>query len=257
MKNFLKPAILPWFVLIAGGIGIGLRFWLLRTGIDKNNLFISGHPAGILLWVLTAIVAVIVIWGCLPLVQANKYSFNFPPAYTGSVGDCIFSLGILLASIQMLRNNADTLSFATAIVGFLSVPALVLSAVFRQKGIKPLFLLHALVCVFWLLRLIALYRIWSPEPQLQNYIFQLFANVFLMLSCYQRTAFDTDCGVRRFHAITHLAAIFFGCLSLVGSQDYCLYGAGSIWAFADLCRLIPMPGWKPHFPRKEKDHDPA
>lgn len=257
MKKLLKPTNLPWFVLSAGIIGIALRFWLLSTGTDKTGLLVSGHPAGILLWLLTAVTAVLVILVCLPLAQANKYSFNFPPSAIGAIGEGSLALGILVANILALIGSADSLSAVTAVVGFLSVALLGLCAFYRWKGIRPMFLLHSFVSIFWILRLVSLYRVWSPEPQLQNYIFQLFANVFMMLSLYQRTAFDVGCGNRRAHAIFHLAAAFFCCLSLIGSRDWFLYGACALWAITDLCRLISMPGWKLNLPKKDDRHDPA
>lgn len=257
MKKILNPANLPWLVLTAGGIGIGLRYWLLSTGIDANNLFETGHPADILLWVLTVVLAALVIYGCLPLIQANKYAFNFPPAILGAVGEGIFALGILSVSIEILRGVSDSLSSATVILGFLSVPALVCCAVCRWKGKQPPLFLHALVCIFFLMRLISLYRVWSPESQLQSYIFQLFANVFLLLSCYHRTAFDAACGLRRSHALTHLAATYFCCLSLVGCQNWFLYATGIVWSITDLCRLNPMPGWKYNLPKKDIRHEPS
>ena len=257
MKKFLKPANLPWFVLAAGVIGIALRFWLLSTGIDDKGLLVTGHPAGILLWLLTAITAVLVILGCLPLAEANKYAFNFPPSLVGAVGDGLLALGILVSSILSLMNASDPLSTITAIAGFLSVIPLAFCAFCRFKGIKPALLFHGFVCIFWVLQLICLYRVWSPEPQLQHYIFQLFANVFMMLSLYQRTAFDVGFGNRRAHAITHLATTFFCCLSLIGSQDWFLYVTCALWAIADLCRLTPMPGWKFNLPKIGNRHDPA
>lgn len=257
MKKFLKTTNLPWFVLAAGIIGIALRFWLLSTGIDKNNFLVSGHPADILLWLLTAATAALVIIGCLPVVEANKYAFNFPPSLIAAVGDSLLALGILVASILSLISSAGPLATASAVAGFLSTALLSLCAFLRWKGMRPTFLLRGLVCIFWVLRLVSLYQIWSPEPQLQNYIFQLFANVFMMLAFYQRTAFDADSGNRRAHAIYHLAATFLCCLSLVGSKDWFLYGAGALWAITDLCRLTPMSGWKFNLPKKDNRHDPA
>ena len=258
MKKFLKPAYLPWFVLIAGSIGIALRFWLLATGFDNKNLLISGHPADALLWVLTAITMAVIVIGCLPVVEANKYSFNFPKTPVGAIGEGVLALGILITNILTLTKPLDTLFIITLVVGFLSIPALILCGLFRWKGKKPVFFFHGLVSIYWVLRLISLYRIWSPEPQLQNYIFQLFAHVLIMISCYQRTAFDADQGNRKWHAITHLAAAFFCCLSMPGSGDWLLYGTGAAWAFTNLCRLTPMPNWNLMSQKKKDDnHDPA
>ncbi|MBO5892468.1 MAG: hypothetical protein J6Q30_07150 [Oscillospiraceae bacterium] len=257
MKKYLKPATLPWFVLVTGGIGIALRFWLLSAGVDTKGLLKTGHPAGILLWVLTAITAGVVIYGCLPLVEANKYGYNFPSTPISAIGEGFLALGILVVGILSLCRSSDTLSIIMAIAGFLSVPMLLLCAFYRWKGVKPLFLFHGFVCIFWVLRLISLYRDWSPDPQLQHYIFALLANIFVMLSYYQRTAFDAGSGNRRVHAITHLEAAFFCCLSIVGSRDWYLYVACVLWSITDLCRLTPMPKRAPHSPKKDEDHEPA
>ena len=139
----------------------------------------------------------------------------------------------------------------------LIVLALLLCAVCRWRGAQPHFLFHGLVSIFWVLRLVSQYRVWSPMPQLQTYIFQLLASVFIMLSCYQRTAFDANQGSRRRHTITHLAATFFSCLSVIQCQDWFLYATCALWAITNLCRLIPLPGWKPHLPKKDEKYDPA
>ena len=257
MKKLLKTTNLPWIVIAAGIIGIALRFWLLATGIDKNGFLIPNHPADMLLWLLTAATATLVVVKCLPLVEANKYSFNFPPSVIGAIGEGFLALGIFVKSIFLLIDSVSPLFTATAVAGILSAVLLALCAFYRWNGTKPAFLLHSFVSIFWVLRLIAFYQLWSPEPQLQNYIFQLFANVFVMLSFYQRTAFDADCGNRRAHAIYHLAAAFFCCLSLAGSEDWFLYGTCAGWAITDLCRLISMPGWKFSLHKKDNDHDPA
>ncbi len=256
MKKLLKPATLPWFVLVTGGMGIALRFWLL-SNIDNKGLLKSGHPAAILLWILTAITACVVIYGCLPVVEANKYTFNFPANLPGAVGEGVLAASILVSGILSVAGSSGFLSVATAIVAFLSVPMLLFCGFYRWKGIKPLFLLHGFVCLFWVLQLISLYRDWSPEPQLQHYIFQLLANIFMMLSCYQRTAFDAGSGNRRAHAITHLTAAFFCCLSVVGSRDWYLYVACALWTITNLCRLTPMPKKAPHPPKKDDDHESA
>ena len=256
MKKLLKPATLPWFVLVTGGIGIMLRFWLL-SNIDSKGLLIAGHPAGILLWVLTACTIGVVIYGCLPVVQANKYAFNFPASLPGAVGEGVLAVGILVAGILTLSNASGFLSVATAIIAFLCAPTLALCSFYRWKGVKPLFLLHGFVCLFWVLRLISLYRDWSPEPQLQRYIFQLLTHIFMMISCYQRTAFDTGNGSRRSHATAHLMAAFFSCLSIVGSRDWYLYVACVLWAITDLCRLTPMPKKAAPMPKKDENHESA
>ena len=108
MHKLLKPSFLPWFALAAGGIGIGLRLWLLATGIDEKGLLTPGHPADLLLWLLTGVTMAVIIAVCLPLTQANKYTFNFPPSPIGAFGEAVLAFGILAANIVTLGGKRDS-----------------------------------------------------------------------------------------------------------------------------------------------------
>lgn len=243
MKKYFNSIFLPWFILVAGGMGLMLRFWLLADGFDDKGLMISGHPAEWLLWLLTVLTLILLTIGCLPLVQADKYCFNFPPSPAGALGEIVAAAGIIALSIFSFNSQMDIFSMISFLFGLICVPVLVICAWCRLKGKQPIFYLHGIVCVFWMLRLIVQYRVWSPDPQLQDYCFQLLATVFLMLSTYQRTVFDANYGDRRRYAIFHLAALFFCCLSIPGCQDWPLYLGWSVYAATNLCSLISMPGW--------------
>lgn len=245
MTKYFNPTHLPWFIPAAGLLGIGLRAWLLADGLDKKGLLITGHPAAALIWILTALVLAILVISCLPLVQASKYSFNYPASYPGAIGEALAAFGILAAGIQTLSGTVDGVTLVCLILGFLAVPALGYSAWCRLKGTKVPTILHCIVCLFWMMRLVYQYRIWSPDPQLQDYCFQLLATVFLMLSSFHRAAFDADMGQRRMSAIFQLSAVYFCMISIPGCKDWLLYLCCGIWNALNLCSLVPMPNWRP------------
>jgi len=245
MTKYFNPIHLPWFIPAAGLLGIGLRIWLLADGFDHKGLLVTGHPAAALLWLLTALVLAILVISCMPLVQASKYSFNYPASYTGAVGEALAAIGILIACIQSFSEAVDGVAWVCLILGFLSVPALGYSAWCRRKGAKVPAVLHSIACLFWMMRLVCQYRIWSPDPQLQDYCFQLLATVFLMLSCFHRAAFAADLGQRRMSAILQLGAVYFCMISLPGCKDWPLYLCCGIWSALNLCSLLPMPNWRP------------
>ena len=246
MTKHLSPLHLPLFIPAAGILGIGLRIWLLTDGYDSKGLPIIGHPAGILTWILTAAVLALLVISCLPLVQAAKYSFNFPASAAGAAGSALAALGILIACMQSLSQSSDIVTLICLILGFVSVPALGYGAWCRLKGLTPPFLTHSIVCLFWMMRLVCQYRIWSPDPQLQNYSFQLLATVFLMLSSFHRAAFDADVGQRRMCAIFQLGAVYLCMIAIPGCADWPLYLCCGIWTALNLCSLIPMPNWHLH-----------
>lgn len=241
MKNIFSPKNLPWGVVAAGGIGLLLRILLLSTGVDGKGFLIPNHITDILVWVLTAAVIAAVLFYTRRLQQAAKYQFNFPRSMTGAIGCLVGAAGIAIASFAELVSYDDTLALASAIMGLLGAAALGFLGYCRHKGLHPNILCHALVSIFLMLRLINQYRHWSADPQLQDFCFQLLATVCLMLATYHRATFDANVGRRRPHAVYHLFAVYFCCLSLAGSDSIAFYLGTGIWMLTDLCSLIPMP----------------
>lgn len=241
MKQLLKPAYLPWLTLIAGAMGLLLRLWLYATGVDETGLLVTGHPAETLVWLLSIAVMALLLLGTTSLVAAPKYQFNFPPSIFGAVGCGLAALCIAIISVTEVMNNSDTLVLICGVLGLFAAASLVVLALLRFQGTQPNVLFHAIVCMYFMLRLVSLYRHWSADPQLQDYCFQLLATVFLMLSTYYRATFDVHMGFRRPLVICHLAAVYFGCLCLTERTGILFYLATGIWMFTDLCSLAPLP----------------
>ena len=239
MKKYLKPAILPWFALAAGGVGAALRFWLLSSAGD-SHLLPAGHPAHILVVILSVIVLAILLIGTRPLVQAHKYSFNFPASPVGAIGVLLGAVGIGITSIGDLASGADAFTNFTAWCGLVCVPCLFFVAYCRWKGHHPSLLFHTVTCLYLMIRLVCLYRSWSSDPQLEDFLFSLLATVFLLLSCYHRTAFDANFGSRRSYTFFSLACLYFCCLALPGcDQVFFCIGAGC-WMATNACSLLPI-----------------
>lgn len=239
MKRFLKPAILPFFTLGASVIGVALRLWLMLGGTDEKGLFLAGHPAQILLWVLTALVLALLFLLTGSLSKAPKYSYNYPPSVVGAVGAGAAALGVLLTSIRELSAGGDLLAGICAGMGLLCTTLLAVIALARWKGYRFNVLLHGAVCVYAMLHLVCKYRVWSSEPQLLSYCFSLFCLAALAVSVFCRAGFDADSGSRRSLVISHLAAVFFGLVAIPGNPDWIFYFTVSLWMLTDLCNLTP------------------
>ena len=242
MKKLLNPMSLPWVTLAAGAAGLVLRLWLLASRADETGMLAPGvHPAAVLLWLLTAAMVALLWLATDRLLEGAKYRFNFPPSLQSAIGCLLGGASILVTCIIELIVYSDTLNLLTCLLGFLSAAALVYVAYCRWKGLRMNILFHGAVCLYLMLRLVGQYRHWSSDPQLLDYCFQLMATVCIMLSVYHRAAFDADSGNRRLYAVFHLGAVYFCCLSLVGSENIVFYLGIGIWMFFDLCSLRPMP----------------
>ncbi len=241
MKKHLKTWFLPLLVLACGILGALLQLWCLSTADDKG-LLLQGHISQVLTWILTAGVLGAVFYFTRPLVQAAKYSFNFPASLISGLGSTVGAVGILVSSIGMLLHQGDTLSLAAAIVSLLAAAALALSGYGRLHGKRMNVLLHCTVCVYFLLLLICQYRQWSAVPQLQLYAFSLLATVFLALGTFQRACFDGWMGKRQAYAFFRLAGVYFCLAALPGAENWLLYLCCAVWSVTDLCNLTPIQG---------------
>ena len=240
IKKIDKPAYLPWFALGAGILGVLLRAWLFGTRTEETGLLAADHPAKILLWILTVIVAAAVLLGTRNLKEAAKYSFNFPASLQGAIGCGFAALSMGITAVAEWIVYPDRLTVIASVLGVLSAAALLFLAYNRYKGQRQSILYHGVVCLCLMFRLVSQYRHWSSDPQLMDYGFQLLATVCLMLSCYQNAAFDAGTGNRRLHTIVHLGAVYFCCTSLLGSGNVTFYLGCTVWMISNFCNLTPM-----------------
>ena len=241
MKKFFHPKYLPWFALAMGAMCAGVRWWLFATGTDSKGMLLASHPGNWLVWLITAVAVGCLTLGTRNLTQAPKYSFNFPSSILSAVGAFIGAAGMAVNGVNELIVGADGLSTLVGIFALVSTVALGYLGMCRLKGIHPSMVFHTVICIYLMLQLVSLYRMWSSDPQIQDYCFALLATVSLMLGCYYNCAFDVNSGVRRSHALLHLLAVYFCIASLPHNGSALFYLSGAVWMFTGICNLTPMP----------------
>ena len=240
MKKLINTIHLPLWVLLAGGLGLLLRVWLMASGIDQKGFILTGHFAAIALFLLVIAVVAVLFWLTKDLLEATKYSFNFPASRVSGYGSFVAAAGIFICSFIEIFTASDAFETVVAVLGMASTLLLFLNGYHRLRGTAPSVLIHIGICVFLMVRLICYYRHWSSDPQILDYCFQLVATACLMLASYQRASFDADNGDRRPYAFFSLATIFFSCLSLIGWDNVLFFLAVIAWQVTDLCSLIPL-----------------
>lgn len=238
MKKTSKPNILPVITLGAGALGLYLKIWLHATGIDSAGLLRTEHPANTLLFVLTAVVMVVIFLFLSQLKDIPAYKYLFPQSVPAAVGCMIAAGGVLVAVVTELFKTFDGFTILSCVLGILTAVSLVSTGICRQKRKRPNYYLHFAITAYLMIHVVSQYRSWSAEPQLQNYIFQLLASVFLMLCCYYRTLLDTGVNNRRRYVFFNYCALFFCCLSLAG-EDWLFYASMGVWMLSEQCSLAP------------------
>ena len=239
MKNPFQPKQVPALALSTGILGFGLRSWLFASGVDEKGLLLSHHPANALIFILTAATLLALSLCLQPLKGASSYRQLFQRSIPAAVGCIAAAAGILLTDLYELTLQFDSITILSCILGVLAAGSLACLSNCRLRQIRPNPALHGCVTVYLMIHLVFQYRIWSSEPQLQVYAFQLLASVFLMITAYHRTTLDARCGSRRWYVFFRYGALFFSCLALTGT-DWLFYLAMAIWMLTDQCSLQPV-----------------
>ena len=238
IKKEFNPNALPFLTIMPASILLLCRVWLRLLGIDQRGLYISGHFADIVSYLLLAF-ATLAAWVCVRNVNGGgKCRGLFPASLSGALGCFIGGAGILLSAL-LEKGQADLFHTLNLVVGSAAGIALVLTGFARLKGRRTNYWLHSCVTVYFLIRLIAQYRIWSSEPQLQVYFFPLLASVFLLICAYHRTCLDAGFGSRKFYIFFNQLAL---CCSLaaVAHQDWLFYLSMTLWLLTSLCDTAPQ-----------------
>lgn len=235
MKN-IKLQYLPFFTLAAGLLGFILQLILNGSGVDEKGLLVTGHFAGIVLYILTALVLVVLFLGIRGLQNISRYSRLFPASPFAFAGCILAAAGIVVNAVTGIMDQQDTVTLFVTVFAAVAAVSLVVIGICRLKGNQPHYLLHSGVTVYLMFQLVSLYRHWSPEPQLLLYFFPLLAAVFLMLTAYQAACLDAVKGSRRWYVFSNQAALFFCCLSLC-SEYWLFYLAMGLWTGTNLCSL--------------------
>ena len=235
MKKTL-PRLLPWVTLGAGLVGFGLRLWLQLTGIDFLGLYVDGHPATTLLFVLTALTLPVLILCALPLGGRLPYRKLFPSSLPNALGCIVAGADIFITDLYELLQRSDVVTIVTFLVGVPAAVGLFFCGFRRMQEKRAAFLWRCLIVAYFTLHLLSQYRSWSSEPQLMEFFFPLLASVFLMISSYFRAVLEVEQKSRRWFVFTNQAALFCCFLSVI-SEGGLFYLPMGIWAATELCSL--------------------
>lgn len=232
-------------VLGFGALGLVLRLGLYRLALDEKGLLIPGHPLAVAL-VLTGV-------GCLAfalaagkrLAGSDRFVHNFDPSPAGAAGHGVLAVCLLLTALLQPPLVAGNLGRIWQGLGLAAPVCLVIAARARFQGKPAFFLLHMVLCLYFVFHVVNQYRGWSADPQLLDYLFPLMASISLILFAYYQTAFDVDNGRRRPMLVWGILGIFLCMSSLPGSAEPLVYGGGAVYLATNLCGLTPVPAESP------------
>ena len=237
MKNCKKAGFLPWAIVLSGIIALLLRRQLFLTAVDARGLLMSHTLWEILLLALTAAVACMLLLTLKKDRGSSSYEDNYSASIPAALGHAAAALGILVLVRGGNPGMAGVLGRFWQVLGLAAPVCLVLAGAARLFGRKPFFLLHVIPCLFLLVYVVGSYRVWSSEPQMQNYLFALLAALALILFAHYTAAFEAGLGNRKMVLGAGLAAVYL-CLAELGwSDEPGLYLGGMLWALTGVCKV--------------------
>ena len=237
MKRFLNMKYLPLAVLASGVITYLLRTSLWVGAMDGNGLLPIGTFPDVASWIMVAI-TVVGLFAALPQLRgANKYQQNFSASLGAGIGIVVAAASFCVTSLLEMLAGTEYIGTASSLLGILSTFAMVALAYGRYKGFRLNMLLHSIVCIYLMLYLVSHYRLWSSNPQLQSYAFELLAIVSVMVACYQRAAFDAKKGNRQSYTFFTLIALYFCIAALPGCDNPVFFLGAAVWMYCTPCNL--------------------
>ena len=235
----LKPKYLPFIGLVTGLMAYGCRYWLFTTGVDDRGLLRTGHPGNFLTYILIGVALAAVFLCSRPAPKTATWNRVFRPDLLSLVGSCLAAMGLSFTALA--ERGEGFFPVLLTCLGVAAALAIGLSSLFRYEKKAPRMAFHTVVTLYMMLHILSQYRGWNFEPQLQQYLPQLLASVFLMLSAYHRAALDGGEGNYRSYLFFNYGAVFF-CLLAVHSATPVFYLSMAIWtATANCDPLSPAP----------------
>lgn len=226
---------------VLGVVCLGLRVLMLATGIDDKGLLVRGNVPNVAMWII-AVVYLAALWVMTGKLGGNgTYGQIFPQSSLG--GWLSVAGGIVMISVVFDGSVIQRVMAIAAVV------CMVFTGYCRYVRMRPVFWIHGLLCVYFLVSLITKYQTWSGDPQLHEYGFQMLACVMLMLYTCHRAACDGNMIARRRMVFAGMAACFFCIVALSDSSAPGYYAGSALWVAGSMCSLKELP---PDVPKKQE-----
>ena len=252
----LRNRILFFGVTGAAGLAsLMLHNYMMDNCFDAKGLLLDGNLPERLLWAVGIGFAVFLVLMLRTIGGEGSYEDNFPP--------CLLSGSLMLAAgaamlwaipglaleasepvpgvtgLPLLVQNITDM--AVQYLPWAAAAAMAVLGMFRMLGRKPWPILSGAVCLFYMLMLVTNYRLWSADPQLHDYAYQLLAGVLLMLCSFHRTCCDAGVIQRKKLIATGLCGAVCSMAALSGDFQWGFYLASGLWAAGCQCNVAVLP----------------
>ena len=191
----------PWIpaltALLLGGAGWGLEYRLFHFDLDDRGLIRPGAASAVLLYAVSGIAVLLIFLMCIREVRQQPGGYRWTALLRAAAA--------AMLGFSAWSGTGDPLSMASAALGGAAALCCIGSAVTE----KLRFSANVLSGLFFASNAILRYRLSSSDPQLQDYVFPLLAEVALMLFCHHAAAVDAGMDKPQKRAFWRYSALYF------------------------------------------------
>jgi len=237
LKKFLRPKNLPFYVLLCGVLGFVVRLLTLGSGADSLGLYAPKPIQWILLWLVSALCALLILMITAPLKRPGQYTDHFPASLPAAVGHGFAAVGLILAGFRASGEPSTVYSLLTSLLALAAALGMCLAAVARYRGNRQPFWAYLVTALFLGLRIFDRCRGWSTIPQTGVYLFPFLASACIMLAVFQIASLQADFGNRRISLFFSLFGVYLCMVSLAHTDEFVFYLCMAVFLLTNLCSL--------------------
>lgn len=233
------PVILVTILL--AGLGFFLRRSQLKTAFDAIGLIPGSKMT--LIWVALFVVLLFAAISFL-LRKRKKYQALSSIRMLPMVGGCLAGVLLLAGSVLTLLNMELKDDLFVGLGGVVAALCWIAVSVLRHRGTKAHAALYLLPALFLVVDLVCRFRIWTRDPVILDYCFDLFALIASMCALIHLSSYCFDQGGRRVTVFFSLCGVFFSAAAMAGASAAVLLGylGVSVWLLVQVWLLLrPMP----------------
>ena len=223
----------------AGVLTLGLRLHMYKVGFDHKNILSSYHPLHLICLGIAILMALYLALAVRKLNGSKHPRRNFPAHPLRDLATIAAGCLMAMHGIALFQEAAAILPRIRAGLALAAAGAMLLSPFVPRNKPTPQGLLHGIITVFFAVDMLCRYRDWSGNPQLPDYVFQIFGCIGLCLCSYHRLAFDVELGKRRMLLWCSMMGLYLCVACVSGPETEIFYLGGSLWAGSCLCTPKP------------------
>lgn len=214
-----------------------LRRSQLSTAFDEIGV-IAGKGHGFVWYTVVAVVLFAVYaWFLRGRKKYSSISSRWTPLFVLS---CVAAALLAVGSILRLSAGAGASGIVIALGGVITAVCWVLTALGRYQARQAHGALFLLPAVFYVVDLVMQFRLWTRDPIILDYCYDLLALICTMCAVFQLGGYCFDKGKRRAATFFTMSGIFFNAAAMAGADAPCMlsYLAAALWLLVNLWLLL-------------------